>query len=205
MRFAKTAFISFAFAATSLVGVANAQQPAAPAAAPRPAPSYMVINIEGEVINKPAAEVWGAIGKYCDLGTWLRAPCAITSGKDGEVGAVRSIANGAVIEVLVSKTPLSYTYAQPLAADSYHGSMEVRPVTATTSRVVYTIFRDQSSLADQAAKDADRSRRLNQFTTAVANMKIIAEGGTLPAAPARGGGGGRGGAGGGAPAAGRGG
>lgn len=191
IRFAKAAFISLALASASLVGVANAQPPAA-AAKP---PEFAVINLESEVINKPAADVWARIGKYCDLGEWLRVPCTISAGKDGEVGTVRSIANGAVIEVLVSKTPLSYTYAQPRAANSYHGSTEVRPVTPTTSKIVYTIFWDQSALADQAAKDRDRANRTNQFTTAVANMKIIAEGGTLPPAPARGGGrgGGRGG------------
>ncbi len=37
-----------------------------------------------------------------------------------------------------------------------------------------------------AAREADRARRATQFTTALTNMKILAEGGTLPPAPARG-------------------
>ena len=37
-----------------------------------------------------------------------------------------------------------------------------------------------------AAREADRARRVTQFNTALANMKILAEGGTLPPAPARG-------------------
>ena len=36
---------------------------------------------------------------------------------------------------------------------------------------------------------ADKARRTAQFTTAMQNMKILAEGGTLPPAPARGAGG----------------
>jgi hypothetical protein len=48
---------------------------------------------------------------------------------------------------------------------------------------------DNSMLADDAARERDKTRRTQQFTTALENMKILAEGGTLPPAPARGGGG----------------
>ena len=41
-------------------------------------------------------------------------------------------------------------------------------------------------LADDAARETDRAQRMTQFTTALENMKILAEGGTLPPAPARG-------------------
>ena len=44
-------------------------------------------------VNRPAAEVWKRVGKFCDIGEWLRIPCTITSGTDGEFGAVRSVAN----------------------------------------------------------------------------------------------------------------
>ena len=47
-------------------------------------------------------------------------------------------------------------------------------------------------LADDAACAADKTRRTATFTTALQNMKILAEGGTLPPAPPRGGGAGRG-------------
>ena len=49
---------------------------------------------------------------YCAIKDWIKAPCVITSGKDGEFGAVRLIA-GRVVEVFVAKTATSYTYAQP--------------------------------------------------------------------------------------------
>ena len=81
---------------------------------PRPAswwriPTYVSIPME-IAVNRPAAEVWKRIGKYCDIGEWFQIPCTITQGKDGEFGAVRSVAN----EVLVGKTELSYTYTQPV-------------------------------------------------------------------------------------------
>jgi hypothetical protein len=65
-------------------------------------------------------------------------------------------------------------------------------VTPTTSKIIYTLVYDNSLLADDAAREADKARRTAQFTTALENMKILAEGGTLPPAPPRGGG--RGGA-----------
>jgi hypothetical protein len=139
------------------------------------------------MVDRPAAEVWKRIGKYCDIGEWLRLPCTITSGKDGEFGAVRSVAN----EVLVGKTELSYTYTQPVREgrpyNLYHGTLEARPVTATTSKLLYTLVFDNSLLADDAARQADIERRRVQFTQALQNMKILAEGGTLPPAPQRGG------------------
>ncbi len=173
--------------------IAGAQAPA-PAQAPPAAtgtsavanPTYVSILMEVNV-NRPAAEVWKRVGKYCDIGEWLRINCTITAGKDGEVGAVRSVAS----EVLVGKTELSYTYTQPVRGgvlyNLYHGTLEARPVTATTSKLVYTLMWDNSMLADDAAREADKARRTTQFTQALENMKILAEGGTLPPAPPRGG------------------
>ena len=120
-------------------------------------------------VNRPAAEVWKRVGKFCDIGEWLRIPCTITSGTDGEFGAVRSVAN----EVLVGKTELSYTYTQPVREgrpyNLYHGTLEARPVTATTSKLVYTLFFDNSILADDAARAQDKERRITQFTKALEN------------------------------------
>jgi len=160
-----------------------------------PNPIYMTVHLEID-INKPAAEVWARVGKFCDIGEWLQVMCMITSGKDGEIGAVRSIGP----EILVAKTDLSYAYTQPPRVGAfyilYHGNVEAKPVTATTSKIIYTLVWDASNLADDAAREADKMRRTTQFTTAIQNMKTLAEGGTIPAR----GGGGRGGApGGGAP------
>jgi hypothetical protein len=166
------------------VSFAGAQAPA-PAPLAVPNPTYVTIPLE-ITVNRPAAEVWKRVGKYCDIGEWLRVNCTITSGKDGEVGTVRSIGN----EILVGKTELSYTYTQPVREgrpyNLYHGTLEARPLTATTSKLVYTLVYDNSMLADDAARERDKAQRTTQFTQAMENMKILAEGGTLPPAPARG-------------------
>jgi len=192
IQFGKT-FAVCAIVIVCLASTTTSQTPAPPTQPAPPAtgsivvasPTYTSIPLE-IAVSRPAAEVWKRVGKYCDIGEWLRIPCTITSGKDGEFGAVRSVAN----EVLVGKTELSYTYTQPVREgrpyNLYHGTLEARPVTATTSKIVYTLFFDNSMLADAAAREADRARRTAQFTTALQNMKILAEGGTLPPAPARG-------------------
>jgi hypothetical protein len=158
----------------------------APLASPNPI--YSSIHLEVDV-NKPAAEVWARVGKYCDIGEWLQVQCTITSGKDGELGAVRSIGN----EVLVGKTDLSYTYTQPVRVGAfyplYHGTVEAKPVAATTSKIIYSLVWDNSNLADDAARQNDKTNRSNTFTRAIQNMKTLAEGGTLPPPPQRGRGG----------------
>src|SRR5438477_9944552 len=121
-----------------LANFASAQPPArggAPAAPPGPGssavanPNYASTVME-ITVNRPAAEVWKRVGKYCDIGEWLRVQCMITSGKDGEIGAVRSIGS----EILVGKTELSYTYTQPVREGQpyilYHGTLQARPLTA---------------------------------------------------------------------------
>jgi hypothetical protein len=157
-------------------------------------PTYTSLVME-VVINRPVEEVWKRVGKYCDIGEWMQVPCTLTSGKDGEVGTVRSIGR----EILVGKTDFSYTYTQPVQEGRpyilYHGTMEAKPVTSTTSKIVYTLMWDNSTLADDAARDRDKAQRRQMFETALNNMKILSEGGTLPARGAgpRGGAGGPGG------------
>ena len=174
-----------AAAAAALAGVASAQ-PASPPKLAIEAPNYVSIPMQIDV-NRPAAEVWKRIGKYCDIAEWLQIPagCRITSGKDGEIGAVRTVGR----EILVGRTELSYTYTQPVYEgrpyNLYHGTLEARPVTAKTSRIVYTLMYDNSNIpGDDAAKAAEMQRRRTAFERGLANMKILAEGGTLPPPPA---------------------
>jgi hypothetical protein len=141
-------------------------------------PTYVSIPLE-ITVDRPAAEVWKRVGKWCDVGEWLQLPCTITWRKDGELGAIRSVAS----EILVAKTELSYTYTQP-ARDGrpynhYHGTLEARPLTAATSKLIYTLFFDNSMLPDAAARDRDIAAKTAMFTTALKNMKILAEGGKL--------------------------
>jgi hypothetical protein len=190
----------FTTIAAGCVLAAASLAPAALAQAPQPGaqgasgsqsivvanPTYVSIPME-ITVNRPAADVWKRIGKYCDIAEWLQTTCTILSGKDGEIGTVRSVGG----EILVGKTDLSYTYTQPPRNGRpyilYHGTLEVKPLTATTSKIVYTLMYDNSTLADDAAREKDRAQRLARFTQAIENMKILAEGGTLPPAPARGG------------------
>lgn len=153
-------------------------------------PTYVALPLE-ITVNRPVGEVWKRVGKYCDISEWLQiaAGCTILSGKDGEIGAVRSVAT----EVLVGKTEYSYTYTQPVRAgrpyNLYHGTLEARALTPTTTRLLYTLIYDNSMLPDDAAREKDRASRAATFTRALNNMKTIAEGGTLPppAPPAPGG------------------
>jgi len=171
-----------------IFSTAFAQAPA-PAPLQTPNPHYVSIPLE-IVVSRPAAEVWKRVGKYCDIEEWLQVPCVISSGKDGEVGTVRSLRDGAVIEILVAKTAMSYTYTQPVREGQgynlYHGTVEAVPVSVTTSKLVYTLVFDNSMLADDAARDKDMQQRTAQFTRALNNMKTLAEGGTLPPPAARG-------------------
>lgn len=191
-----------ALAVSSLIaGAALAQPPAAaPAAAPNPLvstnPNYVTINMR-TTVNKPAAEVWARVGKYCDIGEWLLrnpAGCTLRSGT-GEIGTHRSVGE----EIMVGKTPLSYTYSQTVGFQArgaganrpynhYHGHLEARPLTPTTSELIYVLVYDNSMVpGDAAAKEAEMANRRRTFEGALANMKILAEGGTLPPPPARGG------------------
>ncbi|HWB32803.1 MAG TPA: SRPBCC family protein [Acidobacteriaceae bacterium] len=177
-------------AAASLIlfttaGLSFAQPPAAnPAPRPAPAPlqvpnpHYVSIPMSIEV-NAPVDKVWARIGKYCDIGEWGIPGCTILSG-DGGFGTVRSIGN----EILVGKTQYSYTYTQPVRVGAtynmYHGTLEAVPLTAATTRINYTLFFDNSMLADDAAREKDIQNRRTRFTKMLENMKTLCEGGTLP-------------------------
>src|ERR1041385_8654435 len=75
-------------------------------------PEYATVKMQIDVA-KPAKEVWSKVGGYCDISKWLNVDCKITSG-DGGIGTVRALRNGAVVEILVGKTDLSYGDTQPV-------------------------------------------------------------------------------------------
>jgi len=152
------------FTFMSLCGIVNAQE-------------YTRIEMDIE-IDKPAAEVWAAVGDYCAINEWLGLDCEITSG-DGGIGTVRALAGGRILEILVAETELSYGYTQPAVEGQfynlYHGFMEARPIDNNRTRMIYTLVYDVSNLADQAAKDTDVARRRGAFENALQNMKNLAE------------------------------
>jgi Polyketide cyclase / dehydrase and lipid transport len=173
-------------AAAFLSTPALAQPPANPPPLATPNPNYVTIIME-QAVARPAADVWKRVGKYCDIGEWSPGLKCQLAGPDGEVGAVRTL-NGTTIEVLVARTDLSYTYTQPVRTGQvynlYHGTLEAKRESATTSKLVYTLILDNSMLADAAARKADVERRRTRFTQALKDMKTLAEGGTLPPPPA---------------------
>ena len=140
-------------------------------------PQYTTIKMEIDVA-KPAAAVWAKVGGYCDISKWLDIDCVIKSG-DGGVGTVRLLRGGQVTEILVARTDLSYGYTQPVRAGQfynlYHGFLEAKPVTAQTSKLLYTLMYDISDKADEAARKADVAQRRTRFEGALANMKKLAE------------------------------
>lgn len=146
-----------------------------PAAAAEP--EYATIRMEIDVA-RPAKDVWARVGGYCDIAAWLSVDCKITSG-NGAIGTVRALAGGRVLEILVAQTELSYGYTQPVKEGSfynlYHGFMEARPVTASSSKIIYTLLLDVSDKADKAARDADLAARRTRFEGALKKMKDIAE------------------------------
>jgi hypothetical protein len=177
------------FAAVALVlgllaAPAFGQAPPSPPPAPQaplvnPNPTYVSAVME-VTVNRPAAQVWARIGDFCDIGEWLGRKCEITAGTDNELGAVRTL-DGVVVEILVSKTPLSYTYAQPVRQGTpyilYHGTLEARPVSATSSKLVYSLMWDNSTLADDLAREKDIATRKTRFGGALETMKKIVESG----------------------------
>ncbi len=140
-------------------------------------PEYATIRMEVD-INRPAADVWAKVGKYCDIAEWGGIDCKITSGTGG-MGTVRALAGGRVNEILVAQTDLSYGYTQPAAEGKfynlYHGFMEAKSVNAKTSKIIYTLLLDVSDKADKAAKDADLAGRRTRFEQFLQKMKQIAE------------------------------
>jgi uncharacterized protein YndB with AHSA1/START domain len=140
-------------------------------------PEYVTVEMEID-INKSAAEVWAAVGDYCAIGEWSTLDCEITSG-DGGLGTVRALLGGRIIEILVAQTELSYGYTQPAPEgqfyDLYHGFMEARPVSANTSKILYTLVFDASNMENQEAVETDMARRRTLFEGMLVNMKNMAE------------------------------
>lgn len=133
--------------------------------------------VQETTVNAPAETAWAKLKGYCDIGKWLNpaapVPCEITSGTDGELGAVRKIA-GRIDEVIVARTPLSYTYADPNQPILYHGTVEIRPIDKKSSKLVYSLFYDQATIAAEK-REAGKAGRQKTFAGVMAVMKGIAE------------------------------
>jgi len=181
MRHVAIAVLIGSLATAAITQQPNAAPPSRPAPAPLqvPNPHYVTLVLTQDV-NASADTTWARVGNFCDISKWAFPDCKLIQG-DGGFGSERSIVN----EILVGKTEHSYTYTQPVKNSTkynlYHGTLEVQPVSATTTRIFYTLLFDNSMLADDAARDAEMAGRKKRFTAFLANMKTLAEGGTVPA------------------------
>jgi hypothetical protein len=127
-------------------------------------------------VNAPADVAWKKMNGYCQIGAWFKTTCEITSGKDGEMGAVRTIA-GRINELLVAKTAWSYTYSQPKSPIDYHGTVEIQPIDKGHSKLLYTLVYDADALPKHEPEDKakDKESRTKQFTVLINAMKAAGE------------------------------
>ena len=86
-----------------------------PAPLQNPTPHYASVVMTLDV-NAPVDKVWARVGKYCDIGEWGFNGCTIVSGKDNELGAVRSIGS----EILVGRTHIYLHAASARHRDLRH-------------------------------------------------------------------------------------
>src|SRR6266851_1843340 len=169
-----------------LTAGSNAQQVPAEAPLQIPNPHYATMT-ESIVVDAPVDKVWERIGRFCDITEWMNSPewedCKYLQG-DGGPGSVRSIVN----EVLVGQTQYSYTYAQPPRKNTLynlaHGTLAAEALTPASTRLTYTMLRDDSILPDDVARKRDEEGRRARVREWLKNMKLLAEGGKLPPKPA---------------------
>ena len=145
------------------------------AAAPAFAADYSVIKLE-TTVDAPIDATWAKVGPYCAIQDWMKrlTPCVQVG--DGGVGTIRKLGPQGFIEVLVAATKYSYTYAQPNNAILYHGTLSAEAIDKGHTKLMYTLIYDQEPDGTPEAKDKDRANRTGNFTTALANMKAMAEG-----------------------------
>ncbi len=126
-------------------------------------------------VARPADAVWKKIGGFCEIGGVLKMKCVYTSGK-GDLGTVRRLADR-IDEVMVAQTAHSYTYTQPDSKVLYHGTVAVEPTGTDSSKIIYSLFYDQSDMKTEADRAKSRDQRTKRFTQALDTMKKTAEGG----------------------------
>ena len=143
------------------------------AEAPAAAPLNLVVISDRAQIGVAPDVVWKKTGGYCDIGAMLKTTCVITSG-NGDVGSNRLIA-GRVNEILVAKTSTSYTYAQPMAPNLYHGTVEILPDGAGKSLVIYSLLLDPTFGADPATREAKIAERRGFLKLMLGQIKAASE------------------------------
>ena len=139
------------------------------------AAEYAVIKLD-KTVDAPIDKVWAKVGPFCAIQDWLTRlkPCVLEG--DGGVGSVRKLSPRGFIEVEVAATKYSYTYAQPDNKILYHGTLSAEPIDKGHTRLMYTLIWDDEPDGTPEAKAKDKAQRTASFTTALNNMKALAEG-----------------------------
>lgn len=121
--------------------------------------------VETVTINAPAAKVWGKVGNFGDLGAFhpAIAKTEILSGKNNTAGAVRLLTlqdGGTVNETLTSHSSdkMSYAYVineSVLPVSNYSANIQVKAMTASTTKVVWSAKFKRKDLSAYPAKGQD--------------------------------------------------
>lgn len=129
-------------------------------------------------VSQSADKVWKQIGDFCFISKMIDIPCSIESGK-GDVGTVRLLNNGAIVEAMVARTPYSYTYSQPVgsrANTDYHGTLAVEAAGKNKSKISYTLVIDRARLPANTNMAEYQKALEDRFQGAIAKAKSIVEG-----------------------------
>lgn len=144
------------------------------ASVPAQAAEYTTILLE-KIVDRTPDQTWAKIGPYCSIAQWLSAPCVVTQGNGVSVGSIRRL-RGTTDEIMIAATPYSYSYTQPNTPILYHGTLAVEPMDrGKKTKIVYTLFYDQSPLATEQAKAQNRADRTKRFSDALDVMKKMVE------------------------------
>ena len=138
-------------------------------------PDYVAIRKE-VTVDKPVDAVWSRIGGWCAIAGWLKVTCQ-ASGPAEAVGAIRQL-NGATVEVMVARTPHSYTYWQTvgnMTPFAYHGTLAAEPASKGRTTLTYTLFYDQAAMPSDAVRASEHQRLDGRFGGALEEMKRLAE------------------------------
>lgn len=142
-------------------------------AAPVSAADYATFTLT-TIANASPEKTWAKIGGFCAIHDWMGTSCEMTG--DGDVGSIRKLNDGKVTELMVAKTPFSYTYIQPLnPSNLYHGTLQVTSAGQGHSKISYTFLYDAEPLGDEAARAKAKQQRSERFNQALAKMKAMAE------------------------------
>jgi len=140
-------------------------------------------------INAPANKVWEKVGNYGDLGAFHPAvvKTEITSGANNTKGAVRLLTlgdGGTVNETLTNydASGMNYSYIiteSVLPVSNYAAKIDVNPVSANVTEVVWTANFKRKDLANSPAKGQDDETATTTihavFKGGLDNLKKITE------------------------------